>query len=253
MLMLAMTLALTLTANMARADDLDDAAADMNAASRSGDYDTALNLNEALAEQGNVYAQYNLGFMYRHGKSAVRDYKKAMKWFRKAADQGYAHAQSNLGDMYRLGNGVKRDDTEAAKWYRKAADQGDAYAQYKLGGLYDEGEGVRRDAKEAVRWLRKAADQGYILARYKLGLIYRLAAEQGYYVAQNNLGTMYANGEGVLQDNKKAHMWFNIARSNGHDDADHNIKIITKDMTSADISTAQDMAKRCLASNYQDC
>jgi TPR repeat protein len=44
---------------------------------------------------------------------------------------------------------------------------------------------------------------------------FRLAAEQGDAEAQNNLGTMYHNGEGVLQDNKKAHMWYNIARANG--------------------------------------
>ena len=48
-------------------------------------------------------------------------------------------------------------------------------------------------------------------------------------------------------------MWYNIARSNGNDKADDNIKSITKRMTPADISEAQDMAKRCLASNYKDC
>jgi hypothetical protein len=45
---------------------------------------------------------------------------------------------------------------------------------------------------------------------------------------------MYANGEGVLQDNIKAHMWWNIARANGEKEyADNNIKRITKSMTPA--------------------
>ena len=32
--------------------------------------------------------------------------------------------------------------------------------------------------------------------------------------AQGNLGRMYGNGEGVLQDNLYAHMWFNVGGSN---------------------------------------
>ena len=78
-------------------------------------------------------------------------------------------------------------------------------------------------------------------------------AEQGNADAQFNLGVMYQNGEGVLQDDKKAHMWFNIALANGSRKADEFIEIITRRMTPADISKAQDMAERCLASNYQDC
>ena len=65
---------------------------------------------------------------------------------------------------------------------------------------------------------------------------------------------MYYRGEGVLQDDKKAHMWLNIARANGEKEhAADNIKGITQRMTPADISEAQDMARQCLASDYQDC
>jgi hypothetical protein len=44
-----------------------------------------------------------------------------------------------------------------------------------------------------------------------------------------------------------------IARANGNDLAGEGINIITQYMTPADISKAQDMARQCLASNYQDC
>ena len=54
------------------------------------------------------------------------------------------------------------------------------------------GEGVPQAAAEAGRW-------------------YRLAAEQGVAEAQFNLGLMYANSEGVLQDDVAAHMWLNLA------------------------------------------
>jgi len=36
----------------------------------------------------------------------------------------------------------------------------------------------------------------------------RIKAEQGDAELQNNLGAMYANGEGVAQDDKQAAFWF---------------------------------------------
>ena len=127
------------------------------------------------------------------------------------------------------------DYATAFKLVKPFADQGNSDAQFALGWMLHNGEVVLQDYKEAVRWFRKAADQGHTKAQFALGLMYRL-------------------GEGVLQDNKKAHMWWNIARANGEKEyAADNINIITRYMTPADISKAQDMAKRCLASNYQDC
>ena len=61
---------------------------------------------------------------------------------RQRADQGDAYAQYNLGLMYATGQGVTQDFTQAAAWYCKAADQGDAYAQYNLGLMYAAGQGV---------------------------------------------------------------------------------------------------------------
>ena len=66
-----------------------------------GDYATALREWRALAEQGDVTAQNNLGVMYRDGEGVTHDYAEALKWFRKAADQGDAHAQTNLGGHVR--------------------------------------------------------------------------------------------------------------------------------------------------------
>ena len=44
-------------------------------------------------------------------------------------------------------------------------------------------------------------------------------AEQGDTDAQYNLGVMYEDGRGVIQDNVYAHMWWNIAASQGDADA----------------------------------
>jgi len=41
-------------------------------------------------------------------------------------------------------------------------------------------------------------------------------ATDGVAQAQNNLGWMYSKGQGVPQDSVSAHMWFNVAASNGN-------------------------------------
>ena len=71
--------------------------------------------------------------------------------------------------------------------------------------------------------------------------------------AQLFLGVMYYNGEGVLQDNVTAHMWFNIAGANGDEFGRDDREIIERKMTPADISEAQKRARICMASNYTDC
>ena len=60
------------------------------------DYKTAYKLFLPLAEQGDAFAQYNLGLMYDQGLGVPQDYKEAVKWYRLAAEQGYADAQTNL-------------------------------------------------------------------------------------------------------------------------------------------------------------
>ena len=132
------------------------------------------------------------------------------------------------------GRGVPQDYQEAVKWYRLAAEQGVAKAQYNLGWMYMNGRGVPQDYQEAVKW-------------------YRLAAELGHAKAQTNLGVMYENGNGVPQDYVIAHMWFNVGSANGNELGGSNRDDLAARMSSADISKAQSMASRCMASNYEDC
>ena len=52
---------------------------------------------------------------------------------------------------------------------------------------------------------------------------FRRAADQGSAVAQSNLGLMYANGEGVAQDNAEAEKWLNLAANQGDEIARQNL------------------------------
>ena len=78
-------------------------------------------------------------------------------------------------------------------------------------------------------------------------------AEQGVSKAQTNLGVMYENGQGLLQDNVMAHMWYNIGAANGNELGGTNRGIIANKMTPADISKAQAMARECMSSDYTKC
>src|SRR5438034_748246 len=135
---------------------------------------TALNQLRVRAEQGNVDAQFDLGFMYQNGDGVPKDSAQAVRWYRKGAQQGLADAQYNLGVTYYTGNGVPKDSAQAVQWYRRAAEQGYAKAQYNLGLLYRNGDGVPKELVTAYMWFSLVAVQGIESARTKRDSIERL-------------------------------------------------------------------------------
>ena len=173
---------------------------------------------------------------FQKGVNAAQrgDFATALREWKPLAEQGDASAQFNLGLMYDNGDGVPKDGKTAVKWWRLAAEQGHAKSQYNLGLMYEDGQGVPQNDKTAVKW-------------------YRLAAEQGDAFAPGNLGAMYAFGQGVPQDTVYAHMWGNIAASNGNENGVKLRDLVAKEMTPADISTAQKLARECVRKNYKGC
>ena len=69
----------------------------------------ALHQLRVRAEQGNVDAQFDLGFMYENGDGVPKDSAQAAQWYRKAAEQGLSGAQNSLGVMYAIGKGVPKE------------------------------------------------------------------------------------------------------------------------------------------------
>lgn len=192
------------------------------------------------AEQGDVNAQWKLGWKYYDGDGVRNDYTKAFSYFKLVADAGYVDAQCVLGLLYEDGIGVEKDYTLAAYYYKLAAEQNYSEAQNRLGLLYVNGQGVVRDYALAAHYFKLSAEQGYDLAQYNLGLLYlnghglvqdytfaahyfKLAAEQGYAKAQYNLGFLYFNGQGVAQDYTLAAHYFELAAEQGHVSAQYNL------------------------------
>jgi hypothetical protein len=128
--------------------------------------------------------------------------------------------------------------TKAARLFSPLAEQGVAAAQFYLGLMHDRGRGVRQDYSTAVTWFRKAAAQGY----------------PG---PQNNLGLIYERGRGVRKDLVRALMWYHVAGAlipgdEGKAALKRRDFLISK-MTAPQIEQAEEMARRCQHSKFQEC
>ena len=80
-------------------------------------------------------------------------------YLKSAAEQGDVEAQFLLGYAYALGNGVPQNAREAVRWWRKAAENGHGGAQYNIGIAYFRGMNVPQDYAEAYFWLNLSASQ----------------------------------------------------------------------------------------------
>ena len=88
------------------------------------------------------------------------DYGTAFEEWQSLAEACDAEAQTALAGLYQEGLGTAVDAAAARRWYRRAAAQGEPVAQQSLGDLYGQGRGVARDLVRAYVWLSLAADQG---------------------------------------------------------------------------------------------
>ena len=64
---------------------------------------------------------------------------------------------------------------------------------------------------------------------------------------------LYFKGQGVIQDDVVSHMWFNIAASNGDEDAVKLRDKLAEFMTPEQIAEANKLARECIKKNYKDC
>jgi TPR repeat protein len=65
---------------------------------------------------------------------------------------------------------------------------------------------------------------------------------------------MYVNGQGVVQDYVRAHMWFNLGAVSGKaEKATSNRDSLAAKMTPAQIAEAQKIARECQARSFKDC
>ena len=128
----------------------------------------------------------------------------------------------------------------------------------------------RGDYATALREWQPLAEQGIAKAQHNLGMMYaqgqgvpqddkaavqwfRRAAEQGDANGHFTLAGIYYFGEGVPQDYVHAHMWADIAASGGDKNAVALLNLIEQEMTPSQITEAQKLARECVRRAYRDC
>lgn len=108
------------------------------------------------------------GMRYLLGRGVTQSDSKAFAYFTRAANEGDVFAQNELGYLYAAGKGTPRNYQQALFWYQKAANHGLASAQYNLGLMYLHGLGTVPNKELAQQWFQKAAAHGFEPARQAL-------------------------------------------------------------------------------------
>lgn len=184
----------------------------MNISKDGEDGKKALSILEKSAAEGSTEAMYFLGQHYHLRK---QDDEKAIFWHTKAAENGNTRSQICLAYLL-----VEKHQFEKAIKYLKLANQNEAAkteVMYIMSHLYQNGEGVKQDAEKALALLKEAAKNDHTCALFELGhyyisqkdfksalKCYKKSAELGDHCGAYNYAACYANGEGVVKDNKKA-------------------------------------------------
>lgn len=84
---------------------------------------------EAAAEEETLC---QLADRYYYGDGVSQDKEKAAELYNEAGNNGDVVAQYTLGYMYDKGDGIDKDREKAVVWYEKAAEQGHESAQNRL-------------------------------------------------------------------------------------------------------------------------
>jgi len=135
---------------------------------------------DKLAENGDMYAQYLMGKLWRDGPLLIPDSVEARYWFEQAGDQGHLVAQYSLAKLYLSDDLEVRDTRKGMNWLYTAAVNGSHYAMYRLAKECLKGEHIQKDTARAVEWFAKSAEGGNPYAQYMLGKLYLTGTEAPY-------------------------------------------------------------------------
>lgn len=149
----------------------------------SGNFARSFRLTEAMAYEGDVKAEYSLGYMYYYGIGAPENKPLGMAWIREAALKGYPPAVFAIkkinGDPFAVSQNepapnhaqISPEMDTSAQDLNKLALIGDKNAQYTLGYMYYYGKGIPQNKELGMSLIKLSADNGNskaIVAKNKL-------------------------------------------------------------------------------------
>ena len=127
-----------------------------------------IKLLTSCADQGNVNAQYALGYYYIKGKLVVANEQLAFKYIEKASLQDHPKALYELAMMYMDGKGCVLNFDTALSLFEKAYELGNQEAGYKIGYMYFKGLGsIDQNYSEAIEWFERS---NYAMSKHFLGI-----------------------------------------------------------------------------------
>jgi len=170
----------------------------------------AVSEKDKLAENGDMYAQYLMGKLWRDGPLLIPDSVEARYWFEQAADQGHLVAQYSLAKLYLSDDVEVRDIRQGMNWLYTAAVNGSHYAMYRLAKECLKGELIEKDTASAVEWFTKSAERGNPYAQYMLGKLYLAGRE----VLHDEDRGVYWLTKSAEQDNQYAQYLLNHLEEN---------------------------------------
>lgn len=180
---------------------------------------------------GDKNAQNELALKYYNGDQVPLDYDKALDLFKAAAENGLLVAYGNVGSLYLWGKGSNASVEKARQWFEAGVKLGDSYSQYYLAMMYRDGNGILKNLQRAKDLFEKSANAGNKNAQYELAMMYKqdnqlsdafngfLKSAEGNKNAQYELGLMYYYAKGTSKNNQQAAYWIKKAYENGHSEA----------------------------------
>jgi TPR repeat protein len=130
---------------------------DGHLAYEKGDYITAFEEWEPLAEQEHIGAQGKLISMYKEGKGVQKDLTKADYWTARRNKAALYGIEESISMMKYYSLSKEGNDIAALKELKPLATKGYPLAQLNLGITYAQGDdAVLKDIKKAKFWIQKA-------------------------------------------------------------------------------------------------
>jgi len=157
---------------------------------------------EKVARQGYARAECDLVVMLKNGLDIAQNLANGLRYLQAAARLGDAYAEDYLGRFAESGLISDPSPSEAYMHYLKASEMGSAWEKYNVARMHEHGISVDKSPTEALRWYMKVASIG---DPDLLGQWSDLRSEAGAIAGANfRIGDMYAAGNGVPKDTRKA-------------------------------------------------
>ncbi|OGU53934.1 MAG: hypothetical protein A2V66_17015 [Ignavibacteria bacterium RBG_13_36_8] len=131
------------------------------------------------ANEGDPFAQHELGLRYILKQGFPADTAKGILWIKCAVDQGIPVAKYNYGILLNNGIGIEWDPFEAYKNFKAAAEFGMPESEFVFGLYFTDNFVVNRNLSEAYKWIKKSSDSGYEPAKEALKQFDRMGINAG--------------------------------------------------------------------------